>query len=1130
MHSSLLSGGVSSPAEPLSRALSSGSSAAVAASRPSASPPSSTEATPLLRRSSVPSQLPSSSSASPTPSSPSTDGDEQTPKRRRRRRGSGQQPQPAQHDDAVSSAKSEGTAGGDGGAEEDEDNGGASSIALSRPKRERRPAVPMFGYWDDGSRRRRSRPVLKETESRPPEPPPPLSATPPPPAAAVIAVNAAGEVVLKRRPGRPTKQQAAEFAEWQRARQRVKQEHEEQPKWEEMKQEEEETKEEEPREDAAQPEASEQQPAERADEDRGEEERERRQLRKRRRSGSSNGLLPKLSLPLSPTSPPVLIRLKRALIKLRSTDGKFRATRWGWQLAAITGAPGVVVIVKPKAEEKRARPDSSGQRGDEPQQQPQQSADGGPPSARKRLSMSSWRRREDEAQEAAEDGEDGIKKDERAAASPSPPPLLPAASPSPAPASESPAPSSSPPQSTLPPPACPPPAPLSAVLSGSVPGFPSTSALAAMATSLSSPTALSLSSGSGAAHAQASFPPSPPSSPPPLLSPPMAAVPVFTSLELQLAQVRAGTHPLLAVPPRRWRRSRHRQPCLVPTWIFWMSYAELQITTNLSFKRGASYPDEYFNRAVDLGMAALGITDRNSLAGIVRAHEAARGTGLRLVVGCRLDLADGLPLLVYPTDRAAYARLCRLLRIGKFRPEQGKWYLTWADFCAESEGLLAILLPDQADANLEAQAQRLRRQCGDRAYLALTLRRRADDQLRLFQLSQLAQRCRVRTVVTNDVLYHDPSRRQLQDVITCIREGCTIDAAGFRRERFADRYLKSPAEMARLFKAYPEALERTGDIVARCRFSLDELHYSYPDESDGTGETAQQSLERLTWEGAAERYADGIPAKVAEQLRHELSLIQSLNYAPYFLTVHNIVRFARSKGILCQGRGSAANSAVCFVLAITAINPIQNTLLFERFVSLERREPPDIDVDFDSDRREEVIQWIYETYGRNRAALAAVVITYRMKSAIRDIGKVLGLPEDTINLINKQIWAWGREAVGNKQLNGLNLNRDDRRLQMTLELAHQLAGFPSHFSQHPGGFVLANFPLDELVPVQPATMKDRQIIEWDKNDIDTLKFMKVDVLGLGMLGCLSRAFDLLKEHRGQDLTLADIPGRRSGYL
>ncbi|MBX5204172.1 error-prone DNA polymerase [Rhizobium sp. NZLR1] len=553
-----------------------------------------------------------------------------------------------------------------------------------------------------------------------------------------------------------------------------------------------------------------------------------------------------------------------------------------------------------------------------------------------------------------------------------------------------------------------------------------------------------------------------------------------------------------------------------------MSYAELQVTTHFSFLRGASSADELFATAKLLGIQALGIVDRNSLAGIVRALEASRATGLRLVVGCRLDLADGMSILVYPTDRAAYSRLTRLLTLGKGRGGKAKCILHLDDVTLYAEGLIGILVPDLPDETCAVQLRKMAEIFEDRAYLALSLRRRPNDQMRLYELSNMANRFKVKTVVTNDVLFHEPSRRQLQDVVTCIRTRTTIDDVGFERERHADRYLKPPEEMERLFPRYRQALARTMEIVNRCRFSLEELTYQYPEEAIVPGKDAQASLEHYVWECVPQRYPEGLPPKVLKVVRHELDLIRTMKYAPYFLTVFSIVRFARSQGILCQGRGSAANSAVCYILGITSIDPETNDLLFERFVSQERDEPPDIDVDFEHERREEVIQWIYKTYTHQKAALCATVTKYRAKGAIRDVGKALGLPEDMIKALSSGMWSWSAEMADERNLRELNLNPDDRRLALTLQLAQQLMGAPRHLGQHPGGFVLTHDRLDDLVPIEPASMADRQVIEWDKDDVEALKFMKVDVLALGMLTCMSKAFRLIEEQKGRPIDLAGI--------
>ena len=554
-----------------------------------------------------------------------------------------------------------------------------------------------------------------------------------------------------------------------------------------------------------------------------------------------------------------------------------------------------------------------------------------------------------------------------------------------------------------------------------------------------------------------------------------------------------------------------------------LRYAELQVTTNYSFLRGASHVEELLAAAKLMGHDALAVTDRNTLAGVLRAHGRAVEAGMRLIVGCRLDLRDDTSLLVYPMDRPAYSRLCQLLTRGKTRGGKGACILDWEDLAEHAEGLIAVLLPSEAETGTVANLRRLHIAFGDRGYLALTLQRRPGDAVRLHLLSDVAQAARVATVVTGNVLYHTPERRVLQDVMCCIREGCTIDAVGHRLERFADRHLRTPAEMARLFAAHPEALARTAEIAQCCTFSMAELQYQYPDEAELPGETPQEALERHTWSSLPDRYPNGASPEVLKQLRHELALVAQLSYAPYFLTVNAIVRQARHMGILCQGRGSAANSAVCYVLGITAINPVESSLLFERFISAERHEPPDIDVDFEHERREEIIQWIYQRYGRDRAALCATVVRYRSRGAVREVGKVMGLPEDVTAALASQVWGWSEDGVEEHHAEQLNLNLADRRLRLTLEIARELIGHPRHLSQHPGGFVLTQDRLADLVPIEPASMQDRQVIEWDKDDIDILKFMKVDILGLGMLGCMRRAFDLLVEHRGLQHDMASIP-------
>ncbi|THD60835.1 error-prone DNA polymerase [Phenylobacterium sp.] len=553
------------------------------------------------------------------------------------------------------------------------------------------------------------------------------------------------------------------------------------------------------------------------------------------------------------------------------------------------------------------------------------------------------------------------------------------------------------------------------------------------------------------------------------------------------------------------------------------SYAELQATSHFSFLRGASSCEELFSQAALCGIEAVAICDHNTVAGIVRAHEAAKVTGIRLIVGCRLDLTDGTGILVYPLDRGGYGRLCRLLSLGKSRAGKAKCQIDWADLAHYGEGLAAVLVTIEADALCALRLKRLKQTFGDHAYLALSRRYRPGDAKRLHDLSNLAVAAGVLTVVTNNVLFHEPARQPLQDVMACTRLRCTIDELGLRRESQDGNVLKPPEEMHRLFRPYPEALARTVALADRLRFSLEELAYQYPDEVSEPGKTPQRTLAELTWEGAKRRYPEGVPGKVIKLLKHELGLIESLDYAPYFLTVNSIVRYARSQDILCQGRGSAANSAVCYVLGITSIDPERNDLLFERFISQERKEPPDIDVDFEHERREMVMQWVFETYGRDHAALCSTVIRYRARGAIRDVGKALGLPEDMIKALSSQTWAWSKEGIEDKHAQELNLDTSDWRLARTLELARELHGTPRHLSQHPGGFVLTRDRLDELVPIEPARMKDRQVIEWDKDDIDALKFMKVDCLALGMMSCMKRGLDLLRDHKGQDLDLATIP-------
>ena len=552
------------------------------------------------------------------------------------------------------------------------------------------------------------------------------------------------------------------------------------------------------------------------------------------------------------------------------------------------------------------------------------------------------------------------------------------------------------------------------------------------------------------------------------------------------------------------------------------TYVELYATSHFSFLRGASSPEELFAAAAHLGHSALGLCDRGSVAGMVRGLSGQETTGVRLIAGTRVDLRDGRSILLYPTNRAAWSRLTRLLSLCKARGGKGQCWLDWPDIAASADGLVAILLPDAADERTRLDLAELRDAFSSRAFLALTLRRRPGDFARLSALDALARGLGARSVALGDILYHAPDRRPLQDVLTAIREKTTIDALGFKRERFMDRALKSPAEMERRFALFPDAIAATADIAALCRFDLGEIRYQYPYEQVMAGRTAQEALAALTEEGASRMFPGGVPPAYRQQIDHELRLIGELDYAPYFLTVNSIVAESRRRGILCQGRGSAANSCVCFLLGVTSIDPIRHELLFERFVSGERKEPPDIDVDFEHERREEIIQWIYETYGRHRSALTAVVTRYRTRGAVAEVGKALGLPRDLTKMLTGLVWGWSMDGIPEERIAELNLNADDYRLRLCLDLARQLIGTPRHLSQHPGGFVLTEERLDDLVPIEPARMEDRQIIEWDKDDIDVLKFMKVDVLGLGMLGCMNRAFNLLRDLKGIDVGMADL--------
>lgn len=553
-------------------------------------------------------------------------------------------------------------------------------------------------------------------------------------------------------------------------------------------------------------------------------------------------------------------------------------------------------------------------------------------------------------------------------------------------------------------------------------------------------------------------------------------------------------------------------------------YVELQSTSNFSFLRGASHPQELAEAAALLGLSGLAITDRNTLAGVVRGHVAARELGLPFIIGCRLDLIDGPSLLCYPTDRDAYGRLSRLLSHGKLNAEKGECRLALEDVYAHAAGQNFILLPpdewdhDELIAETRVIANRLATPC----FLATQHTYHGKDRRRISELDVIADKSGVPLIVTGDVLYHTPARRPLQDVVSCIREHCTIADAGFRLNANAERHLRSPREMARLFAGHEAALTRTIEVAQNCRFSLDDLRYNYPREPVPRGKTPQQHLEELTWDGAHQRYPNGIPDKVQATLRIELALIDELNFPLYFLTVHDIVHWARRKEILCQGRGSAANSAVCYCLHITSVDPEEIDLLFERFISRDRKEAPDIDVDFEHERREEVIQYIYNRYGREHAGIAATVISYRSRSAIRDVGKVMGLSEDVTGALSGTVWGTSGKSIEEKRVREAGLDPSDLKLRQTVELATELLGFPRHLSQHVGGFVLTEDPLCEVVPIGNAAMKQRTFVEWDKDDLDALGILKIDVLALGMLTCIAKCLDLLKAHYGENRDLASF--------
>ena len=546
--------------------------------------------------------------------------------------------------------------------------------------------------------------------------------------------------------------------------------------------------------------------------------------------------------------------------------------------------------------------------------------------------------------------------------------------------------------------------------------------------------------------------------------------------------------------------------------------------------RGASHTLELVSQAEAFGYKKIAVTDRNTLAGIVRAHAACREKNVKLIPACRLDLLDGPSLLAYPTDKEAYGRLSALLTLGNMRAEKGSCFISRSDVYAHSKGMIfTLVMPGVLNRRFEydpafiAAVAQYREALGKQLYLAATRTYLGNDDKLIFRTQQLSDFYGIPVVATNDVHYHDPSRRELQDILTCVREKCTIQEAGFRLHQNAERYMKEVAEMERLFRKYPSAIENTQVISEACSFSLDELRYVYPEEINPSGRSPMEELEYLTWKGAHEFYGEVVPEKVVNMIGHEMAFVKQMDYANYFLFVEDIVREARSRGILCQGRGSAANSAICFVLGITSVNPMKFDLLFERFISPARNEPPDIDVDFEHERREEIIQYIYNKYGRDRAAIVATVTQQHQKGAIRDVGKAMGLSVDTINRLSGSLWEYTDEWFEGKRVTESGLDPNDPHLKKTLELTGQMMGFPRQLGQHTGGFVVTQGKLTDLCPILNARMADRTNIEWNKDDIDALGFLKVDVLALGMLTCIRKAFDLCRDHYGEKFTLANIP-------
>ncbi|MER8549932.1 error-prone DNA polymerase [Mesorhizobium sp. M1169] len=549
-------------------------------------------------------------------------------------------------------------------------------------------------------------------------------------------------------------------------------------------------------------------------------------------------------------------------------------------------------------------------------------------------------------------------------------------------------------------------------------------------------------------------------------------------------------------------------------------YAEFGIQSNFSFLRGASKPEELVVAAKFLGFSAIGLADRNTVAGVVRAWQQAKVEGVSYHPGCRLVFCDRTPdILAYPQDRKGWGHLCRMLTQANLRDEneKGATLLKQSDLLEWGDLLSLAILPDvSADAETSlALLSRLKDRFGENLWLAVSPDYRGNDRFRIEQAAAMAELAGIPLMATNDVLYHTSERRPLQDVLTAIRLNVPVAEVGLELAANAERHLKPPLEMARLFRRHPQALAETLRFAGELTFSLSDLQYNYPDEPTESGLGPQAELERLAKEGAAIRYPSGVPAFVTQRIEEELALIERLNYARYFLTVHDIVKFARSQNILCQGRGSAANSIICFCIGITEVGPDKIETLFERFISEERNEPPDIDVDFEHEKREEVIQYIYSKYSTKRTALAAAVVSYRGRSAMREVAKAMGLSDDVRGALSSSIWGWSTSELGEKETKAGGLDQTDPSTRHVIECANEIMGFPRHLSQHVGGFVITRDRLDEIVPIVKTAMDERKMVEWDKDDLDAVKILKVDVLALGMLTCLQRAFTLLQDHYPQ---------------